>query len=384
MGAFGADVIKIESIQRPDQYRYVNAGAKSDPNWHERGVFWNVTNLNKRGVTLDLTSERGNALFLEIVKQSDIVVENFSPRVMRKLGLEYAKLREVNPRLIMLSMSCFGQTGPWRDLVGYGPNFEMISGASSLTGYRDDGPPVRTALPDPLGGLVGAFAVMMALETRELTGNGQYIDLSQVEATSVFLGKEIIEYQLTGHTPARMGNRHAVFAPHNAYPCQGKDEWVTIAVTTDEEWARLAILLGKPEWAQGARFATAKARKRAEDEIDECVARWTSGQDKRVVMGLLQSQSIASGAVQKGRDLVNDPHLRARNAFKKLSRPVMGEHEYPQPPLHFSDAVCEHRCAAPTLGQHNEEVLSGLLGLTSQEIERLRADEVIGTRPTDT
>ena len=381
MGALGADVIKIESIQRPDQYRYVNTGGKTNPNWFERGFLWNTTNLSKRGITLDLTSEKGKALFLEIVKKSDAVVENFSPRVMRHLGLEYAKLREVNPKIIMLSMSCFGQTGPWRDLAGYGPNFEMISGSSFLTGYRDDGPPVRTALPDPVAGLNGAFALLLALDERDLTGNGQYIDISQIETAATFLGKQVIEYQLNGQTPVRMGNRHVVFAPHNTYPCKGEDQWVAIAVTSDDQWTRLAKLVGKPEWAADPRFATAQARKKIEDEIDKPIAEWTRGQDKRAVMDLLQSQGIAAGAVQQGRDLIEDPHLRARNAFKKLAREFVGEHEYPQPPLHFSDATCEHRRAAPTMGQHTEEVLSELLGLSTQEIEQLRAEKIIGNRP---
>ena len=252
----------------------------------------------------------------------------------------------------------------------------MISGASFLTGYDMDDHPQRTALPDPISGAFGAFATLMALEIRDLVGSGQYIDVSQTEALATLIGQQVIEYQLTGQTPVRIANRHLVYAPHNLYPCEGEDNWVAIAVTTDDEWASLARLLGKTEWTQDARFATAAARKQVEDEIDEVISEWTRDKNKRAAMELLQSRGIPSGAVQRGSDLLTDPHLRARNYFTKLPREYIGDHEYPETPWHFSDTVCEHRFAAPTLGQHTDEVLREF-GITPEEIEKLREEKVI-------
>jgi len=381
LGALGADVIKFESIQRPDQFRLSPPVNLSDPNWFEQGAMWNATNTNKRGITLNLNSEAGNHIFLEIVKKIDIVIENFSPRVMRNLGLEYRGLKEINPRLIMVSLSCFGQTGPWRDFVGFGGSFEQFGGAAAFIGYEDGPPSWMGASADPMAGITAAFAIMVALEERKHSGVGQYIDISQVESLAVLFGESLINYQMTGKTRPRMGNHHPVFAPHNVYRCRGDDQWVAISVASDAEWAALALALEKLEWVNDPRFATVLARKRHEREIDRLIEGWTSDQDKRAVTELLQSHGVTAGAVLHPREWAEDPQFKARNMFKKLSREFIGEHAYPQFPIKFSDASCEQRRPAPTLGQHTEEILTELLGLSPEEIEKLRADQVIGIRP---
>ena len=380
LGAMGADVVKVEAIQRPDAMRYLNTKDPKDPSFYEMGMYFNACNTNKRGITLNLNSPKGKELFLELVKKSDVVIENFSPRVMDNLDCGYEQLKEINPGLIMVSMSCFGHTGPWRDFVGFGYVFDQIGGAAALSGYEDSPPTHLMASSDQLAGFMGVYAILLALEERKRTGRGQYIDMSQVETLAFLLGPNIIDYQLTGEIQPRMGNHHPVFSPHNAYPCKGDDEWVTISVESDAQWAVLTKAMGKPEWASDERYATLLARKKNELDLDRDIAEWTRGQDKREVMKLLQSLGIVSGAVLQPRELLDDPQLEARNMHKKLKRDFVGEFPCPQFPIHFSDAICEQRTPAPTLGQHNEEVLTGLLGLTPEELEKLREDKIIGNQ----
>ncbi|HQR04524.1 MAG: CoA transferase [Proteobacteria bacterium] len=381
LGGLGADVIKIESIQRVDGFRLYNTLDPKNPDFYEMGSYFNAANTNKRGITLDLQTPRGKELFLELVKQSDVVIDNFSARVMGSLGLGYEKLKEVNPDIIVVSMSCFGQTGPWRDFVGFGYVFDQCSGAAAASGYEGGPPTHMMAASDVTAGITAVYAILLALAERRRTGRGQFIDMSQVEALAFLLGPQIIDYQVTGEMRSRMGNHHPTFAPHNTFPCQGDDEWVTISIQSDAQWAALVEAMGSPEWTADERYGTVLARKKHESEIDVRLAGWTRGQDKRNVMTRLQQSGISCGAVLKPRDLLDDPQMEAREMHRKLAREFVGEHRYPDFPLHFSDARCEQRMPAPTLGQHNEEVLGGLLGLDTDEIEKLRQEKIIGTRP---
>lgn len=373
-------MIKIEAPQRPDAFRFFNTARPHDPDFHELGSYFNAANTNKRGITLDLNAPRGKELFAALVGKSDVVIENFSPRVMRNLGFDYERLAQINPRIIMVSMSCFGQTGPWRDFVGFGYVFDQVGGAAAISGYQDGPPTHMMAASDVTSGIMAVYAVLLALEERERTGRGQLIDMSQVETLAFLLGPEIIDYQLTGAIRPRMGNHDPDFAPHDVYPCRGDDEWASISVETDAQWAALASAVGKPEWAQDPRFATAPARKGNEREVDAALAEWTRRHGKHEVMSTLQALGIASGAVLKPRELLDDVHLEARNMHTKMPRAFCGEHRYPEFPLRFSDAVCGQRAPAPTLGQHNEEVLTELLGVTPEELASLREAGVIGNR----
>lgn len=381
LGALGAEIIKVESIQHPDAFRFVGPVDPSEPKWYEKGAQWVGFNTNKRGITLNLMSASGRDIFLDLIKKADIVIDNFAPRVMGNFGFAYPRLKEINSRLIMIQLSCFGQTGPWRDFVGFGFNFDQLGGAAALTGYEDGSPLNMNGSSDAVAGITAVYAILLALRERDRTGRGQYIDISQVESLMVFMGKQIIDYQVTGMIQRRMGNHHPVFAPHNAYPCLGEDNWVIITVTSDDEWAGLARAMGKPAWIDDHRFATILERKRNESEIDDLVGKWTKGQNKNAVMELLQSHGVPAGALLHCGDLPKDPHFRARGMFKKISREFVGEHVYPQFPLHFSDAFCEQRTPSPTLGQHTEEVLSELAGITSEEMVRLREEKIIGLSP---
>lgn len=380
LGALGADVVKIEAIQRPDGMRFLNTRNPKDPDFYEMGTQFNACNTNKRGITLDLNSARGKELFVELVRKSDVVIENFSPRVMGNLGFGYEQLKEIDPAIIMVSMSCFGQTGPWREFVGFGFVFDQIGGAAALSGYEDSPPTHMVAASDVTSGIMAVYAILLALEERERTGRGQYIDMSQVESLAFLLGPNLIDYQLTGEIQPRMGNHDPAFSPHNAYPCKGDDEWVSISVESDEQWATLAAAMGKPEWAGDERYATLPARKKNERDLDGAIADWTRGRDKREVMKLMQSLGIVSGAVLKPGELLDDPQLQARGMHRTLVRRFVDEFPCPRFPIHFSDGICEQRTPAPTLGQHNDEVLTGLLGLTPEELEKLREDKVIGNR----
>ncbi|AMN46199.1 hypothetical protein ACG33_03575 [Steroidobacter denitrificans] len=380
LGGLGADVIKIESVQRPDGFRFYNTSNPTDPLFYELGSYFNASNTNKRGITLDLTSPRGKELFTKLIEQSDVVIENFSPRVMGNLGFDYQRLKEINPRIILVSMSCFGQTGPWRDFVGFGYVFDQIGGAAAASGYEGGPPTHMMAASDVTSGFMAVYSVLLALEERERTGRGQHIDMSQVESLAFLLGPDIIEYQLTGKLQPRMGNHDPVFAPHNVYPCRGEDEWVSISVESAPQWAALATVMGRPEWIQDERYATAAARKHNEHALDEAIGQWTRSQDKRAVMERLQDLGIISGAVLKPMELLDDPQFEARNMHQPLARPLVGTHRYPGFPIRFSEAICEQRRPAPMLGQHNQEVLTGLLGVTPEEFEALKAGSVIGER----
>ena len=377
LGAMGAEVIKIESPQRPDGFRLITPINLADDHWYEQAGMWNSVNTNKRGITLELRSEIGRQAFLRIIEKSDVLIDNFSPRVMKNFGFEYEKLKEINPRLVMAQLSCLGQTGPWRDFVGFGTTFDQLGGAAALTGYEDGPPQDIMTVSDLIAGLTAAYAILVALRERERTGFGQYIDMSEVESLATLLGKQIIEYQLTGNIEPRRGNRHPVFAPHNAYPCAGEDNWVAISVTSDAEWAALARAMGRPDYGSDPRFATVLQRKRNEGEIDGLIGDWTRDHDKRAVMELLQSHGVRAGAVLKFAELPQDQQFRGRSMFKKLSREFVGEKLYIQFPLHFSDAVCDQRFASPTLGQHTEEVLRDLVELTPEEIEELPRESFI-------
>lgn len=380
LGGLGADVIKVESVQRPDGFRFYNTSNPSDPRFYELGSYFNASNTNKRGITLDLNSSQGKELFAKLVAQSDVVIENFSPRVMGNLDFDYERLKQINPRIILVSMSCFGQTGPWRDFVGFGYVFDQIGGAAAASGYEDGPPTHMMAASDVTSGFMAVYAVLLALEERERTGRGQHIDMSQVESLAFLLGPDIIEYQLAGKLQPRMGNHDPVFSPHNVYPCRGEDEWVSISVESEEQWTALAAVIGRPEWIQDERYASPCARKRNERALDEAIGQWTRIQDKREVMERLQNLGIVSGAVLKPMELLDDPQLEARNMHRKLARPLVGEHRYPEFPIRFSDAICEQRKPAPALGQHNEEVLMGLLGVTAEEFAALGAANVIGNQ----
>jgi len=375
----GAEVIKIESIQRLDHLRLL--GGWPTPDGYEWSAAFNGANRNKYGITLNLNHPRGREIFKSLVKIGDIVTENFSPRVMENWGLTYDALKKINPRLIMLSMPGFGGTGPWRNYVTFGPNVEMVSGMPTISGYPDGGPMMTGYIADPAAGLMGAVAVMVALQHRHRTGEGQLIDMSQMEAITTFMGGPIMEYVMNGRMQPRKGNRHSSSAPHGVYRCKGDDQWVTITVSSEQEWARFCDAVGNPPWTKEPRFRDNASRLQNHDDLDRLITEWTSQREKHEAMQALQGVGVAAGPVLTYAEILSDPHIEERGFFETITRPVTGTHPYPGFPAKLSETPVTIRRPAPTLGQDSEYVLTKLLGMTEEEIKQLADEEIIGTEP---
>ncbi|HEY48559.1 MAG TPA: CoA transferase [Dehalococcoidia bacterium] len=375
----GAEVVKIESIQRLDFLRLLGGWPSADG--YEFSAAFNGTNRNKYGITLNLNHPRGREIFKRLVEIGDVVTENFSPRVMENWGLTYDALKEIKPGLIMLSMPGFGTTGPWRNYVTFGPNVEMVSGMPTISGYPGGEPMMTGYIADPAAGLMGAVAVVVALQHRHRTGKGQHIDLSQIEAFTAFMGQAIIDYSMNNRMQPRRGNRHPSMAPHGVYPCKGDDDWVTITVSSDEEWDRLCDATGNPSWASEPKYTDAASRYSNHDELDKLMGEWTRQHDKHEVMQILQGAGVAAAPVLSYAEFLDDAHIKDRGFFETVTRPLTGTHPYPGFPVKLSETPVTIRRPAPTLGQDNEYILKNLLGMTDDEINELVEAEIIGTKP---
>jgi crotonobetainyl-CoA:carnitine CoA-transferase CaiB-like acyl-CoA transferase len=375
LGALGAEVIKVEPPAM-DGWRLTTTIPGMERIW-ERGAMFNTFNLNKKGLVLDLARPEGRELFLRLVERSDVVLENFSPRVMPNLGLDYASLAARKPDIIMASISGYGATGPWREFVAYGVGFEQASGLSSVSGYRDDGLPRGiNAYSDPIIGQWTALAILGSLERRRRTGQGQWIDVSAFECLTTFLGSAIAAYQLRGVEPPRLGNRHAAAAPHNIYACAGEDSWVGIAVLNDAQWVALVGVLGNPAWAAEPALARVAGRKANEDAIDAEIARWTAARRHVDVMAALQAAGVPAGAILAPQEEPDDPNFRLSRHFAAIDREVIGPVLYPHEAAHYDGAVMEHLSPSPLFGEHTREILRELAGLSEGEIEALFAEGV--------
>jgi len=375
----GAEVIKIESIQRLDYLRMM--GAYPQPDGYEWAPAFNTANVNKLSITLNLNHPRGREIFKRLAEVNDVVANNFSSRVMENWGLSYDDLKEINPRVIMLSMPGYGTTGPWRNYVAMGPNIEMLAGIPMISGYPGGSPMLNGYIADPFASLAGAVALMVAIKHRQQTGKGQHIDLSQVEAVTSFMCQPIMDYVMNRRIPPRRGNRHHSFAPHGVYRCKGEDQWVTIAVSSEEEWANLCGAIGNPPWTKDKRFSDPISRYEHHDALDNAIEDWTSQHNKHEVMRILQQAGVASAPVLPASELVNDPHMEQRGFFQEVTHPVTGTHRQHSFPVKFSETPVGVRMPAPTLGQHNDYVLKNLLGMTEGEIKQLAEEEIIGTKP---
>jgi crotonobetainyl-CoA:carnitine CoA-transferase CaiB-like acyl-CoA transferase len=373
LAQYGAEVIKIESLQRVDGWR----GMVTDPGIERSNIF-NGVNLNKLGITLDLTSAAGRDLLKPLVQRADVLIENFSPRVMGNFGLTDEVLHDWQPNLIILSMPAFGQTGPWRDYVGFAPTIEQLSGLPELTGYRD-GPPVLTghSVADPCAGLFGAFAALAVLSQRATTGGGAHIDLSQLEAMTSLLGPELVAEQLAGWRPAREGNSDRGVVPSGCYPASGDDSWIVITAGTSEAWAGLNAVAGRG-WSHDPRFASPEARRQHAAELDQLIAAWTSVHDAGRLAGELQVRRVAAAPVFTPKDVYDDTHLAVRGSTKEIDRAYVGPVRYPVLPFKFSRTPGHVQRAGPTLGQDNDHILGGLLGVPEARLAALRAARVIG------
>jgi crotonobetainyl-CoA:carnitine CoA-transferase CaiB-like acyl-CoA transferase len=352
LGAFGADIVKVESIQRPDGHRYSGAFAYEGEDWYERSPIWQGTNLNKRDLTLDLTSQRGLGIARKLAAQADIVVENFSPRVVEQFGLDYESLVSLKPDVIVVRMPGYGLQGPWRDYVGWALNFEQTSGMSAVTGYPD-GPPCNPQGPaDPIVGVHAGVALLAALEHRARTGVGQLVEIAQIEVAACLTAEPVIEYSMKGAVRPREGNRRRGFL-QGVYPTADDEVWVALSV---------------PEQPID------------HDVFDELVAAWTRSQTAATVVETLQAQGIPAELVITGDQMYGIAQLDARDYYEELEHPVTGPHRYPGWPFRITPGPRRHhRTAPPTLGQHNDEILRDL-GLSARDVTGLRRQRVIGER----
>ena len=388
----GAEVIKLESLRVYDSHRgpvspapgiaaYPDGEPGAEP-WNRNGWF-NCLHLSKYGITLELTTAAGRGVFEQLVAVSDVVIENFRQGSMARLGYDYAALRQLRPDLIYASMPAFGNTGPWQSYLGYGIGQEQLSGMAHLTGYPGDGP-MKSGINhgDPITGSHAAGLLLAALRHRRRTGRGMYIDVSQQESSVALMGGEILAYQLTGREPERIGNRSRWHAPTGAYPCAGEDRWLSIAVTTESQWAALTAAMNAPQLAADPQFANAPSRLAHQDELDARISQWTQGQDAFDLAQQLQSAGVPAAPVMRGPDLLQDPHYKERNTFITINHPQTGAQQYPGLPWRMSTTPGEIRAPAPTLGQHNREIYGGLLGMAAADIDALESAGVIGTTPT--
>lgn len=368
----GATVIHVESQTKVDPVRLTSAYKDGKPGINRSAAFTAV-NTNKYGITLNLNHSKGVEVFKRLVKWSDVLVENHTPGFMQKLGLSYEELVKVKPDLIMLQSSNQGQTGPQSRVKGFGIHLEGLAGFTYLSGWPDKDPVVMAGLvTDWFSGHVGVCALLAALDYRRRTNKGQYIDLSQLEAGFQLLSHLFLDYTVNGRIAERTGSRLSYAAPHNVYPCHGKDRWCVITVFSDEEWQSVGGAVGA-EWTRAPRFATLMGRKKNEDELDRLVAEWTSKLSAEEVMQTLQAKGVRAGVVMDTRDLHQDPQLAHRWHFVEMEHREIGKHRYEHDSYRLSATPTEFARAAPILGEHNYYVYTEILGMSDEEFTELLA-----------
>ena len=364
MGDFGAEVIKISDPRVPlDRLSGTN----------------NKLNRNKVNLALRLDHEEGRELFLELVATSDVVVENFRPRVMRNFDLTYERLREVRPDIVMCSMPGFGTTGEYADYPAFGPSVEAMTGLPSMMGY-ESGKPRTSALafPDPVAALNSVAAIMTALHHRRQSGEGQFIDLALTEGPICQIGEYVAAYSRTGHQPPRVGNSHPVHAPYGVYPAAGDDDWVAICVQSDAEWRELCELMGRPELSHDRRFSGESVRRRNRDEVDAILSEWSRTLEGERIASSAQSVGIAAGRVAKNWQMLLDVHLNDRGFFVDLVEPDVGRKKYPGQAIMMDGLRKSDWQSSARLGEHSGQIARDILGMSLEHIEKLESDETIG------
>lgn len=364
----GAEVIKVESN---NALSVVGGPASATARGLGQRHNWNAGKLS---ISLNMKTPQGIDIARRLVAVSDVVAENFSGRVMPSWGLDYQSIRAINPSIVMLSMSGFGRTGPWRDRVSYGQTLQAWSGFTQLTGFPDTDPSgPASAYSDAVGGMAGAQAVLLALLHRSRTGRGQWLDVSQFESLTSLLDTLVLDMSANGPAAVstRTGNRmpHQGGAPHGAYRCSGDDRWVAITVFTDLEWRAFVDAIGRPDWCSDPRFASCDSRQRNADALDALVESWTSQRAAEDVMALLQGAGIAAGVVQTGADLSRDPQLKAREFFRQVPDHQGELRTIESAPYKMSRTPGGATRGAPAFAADMTYVLREVLGMTDEEIE---------------
>ena len=375
LATLGADVIHVESCARPDGMRMIGGYFKDEPQWWEWSFIFAGANTNKRDLTLDLSTERGRELFVDLAATADIVVENYTPRVFENFGFDYATLAADNPSLIFARMPGFGLNGPWRDRPGFAQTMEQVSGLAWATGHRDDQPRIQKGPCDPNAGMHAVFAITGALIRRDQTGQGAELELPMVEAALSVAAEQVIEHTAYGTLMERGGNRSPYAAPQGIYKANADESWVGLAVETDEQWRSCATIIDRPDLAG----LTAAERRGRHDELDAAIEAWSSKHDEGDAADALLAAGVPAAIVRDPRLTYQHPHLIHRGYQEYVQHPVLGEHPIATMPFRFDGVDSWIHSPAPTLGQHNHEILTEL-GLSTDEIAQLETDGVIGDK----
>lgn len=373
----GATVVHVESRSRPDGFRVHYPPYKDNkPGLNRTGSFA-IFNDTKLGVTLNLKSPQGLEIAKQLVGWADVLIENFVPGVMERLGLGYNAVCAVNPSIVYLSSCNMGQTGPKASQRGFGSQMTSGSGFTNLAGYLNEDPMLLFGpYIDFVAVGFGVISVLAALDHRRRTGEGQYIDLAQYETGLQFIQPALLDYEMNGNVMTRNGNRDSSAAPHGVYPCREDDSWVAIAAYNDADWRALCGVAQKPEWADDTRFATHASRKENADAVDALIAQWTRAQDARELMEQLQGAGVEAMAVNSIEDIFSDPQFAHRKIWRHLPHAELGEFDYEAPPYILSDSPSELR-PSPLIGEHNKKVYGEILGLSDDEIDELTKQGVI-------
>ena len=387
LAMLGADVIHLESIQRIDGMRMIALIFGPRDQWWEQSTVYLSANTNKRNLTLDLAHPDGLELGKRMIAACDVVVENFSPRVFEKFGLGWDAVHEQNPRTILVRMPAFGLDGPWRDNVGFAQTMEQISGMAWITGHVDDQPRIPQGPCDPLAGMNAAFATLVALAEREVTGQGSLVEGPMVEGALNAGAEQIVEYSAYGSLMRRDGNRSPWAAPQGVYACRGVEQWLALSIATDQQWQALVAVLERPGWAADPSLEGVDGRRRAHDQLDAGLARWAADRDLDEAVARLIACGIPAAPVVDSRLTSRHPQLQARQFYETVDHPVVGSQPLSTVPFRFAsqDRLGRPwlRRRAPLLGEHNKEILQEFLGLNDDDVAALEADGVIGTAPVE-
>ncbi len=392
----GAEVIRIESISRfpamtrgfvarpPEGLEEYPGYVDGDPGqrpW-DRWFQFHGIQRNKIGITLELQRPRGVEVYKQLVRRSDVILENFSQGTMDRLGLSYPVLKQVNPDIIMLSASGLGSDGPYKGYGTFGSNLGAFTGMLALSGYPGNDITMVDPMPvwsDNVSASAAAFAVLAALHYRRKTGKGQFIDLSQAEGFLPHMGETILDCTVNHRVQSAIGNRHRWIAPHGCYRCRGEDRWVTIAVPSDRQWQAFCRALGNPDWTTDERFTDGLERWHHQDELDRLIEPWTLRHEPRQAMRILQAVGVPAGLMMTPSDAYSDPHLDQRGFFIEVDHREAGTHRYPGMFFRLSKTPATIRIPANCLGEHNDYVFGEILGMSRDEISKLEQENIIGT-----
>jgi crotonobetainyl-CoA:carnitine CoA-transferase CaiB-like acyl-CoA transferase len=392
LASLGAEVIKVEWPSRPDPMRTAMYDAGETKKGLNNGAFFSGLNIGKKSFTINVRSKEGFEIVERLIQSCDLIAESYSSKVFESWGLSYEKLREINPRIVYISVSGFGHSGRYSSMDTWGPTAQSFNGLTFMSGLPDEKPAGwGWSYMDTMAGYKSAFAALTALYHSKKTGEGQYVDLSQVESGISFNGASLLDFAVNGRKtrrpgfptanrsvgsdPHTTGFRGEVGAPYNVYATKGGGDYdyCVISVLKDEEWEQFKTALEHPEWASDERFHTARGRIEAQETLDQFIAQWSVHHDKYDIMSLLQKHGVPCAALQSPEDrMENDPQLRHRNIFPSLEHPLLGTHRFENIPFRMSATQPELQPHWPILGKDNDYVLGGILGMSESEIQDLK------------